>query len=147
MDLVYILVALLAGACAAVQAGINAQLRLWTKDPFLAALISFAVGTLALILYAGVLRPPLPDLKKAVDLPLWTWSGGILGAFLVVVTIILAPKLGAATTMVLLVGGTVLAGLFLDHFGLVGYHIHAISGPRLLGGILVILGVVLIKHF
>ena len=45
MDLIYIVLAILAGVCAPVQAGICSQLRLRTVHPALAALISFAVGT------------------------------------------------------------------------------------------------------
>ena len=45
----FILMALVAGISVPTQAGINAQLGLWTKSPVLAATISFAVGTLTLI--------------------------------------------------------------------------------------------------
>ena len=50
--LAYLILALAAGACLPTQAGINAHLNLWTRSPVLAAAISFAVGTMALILYA-----------------------------------------------------------------------------------------------
>jgi bacterial/archaeal transporter family-2 protein len=49
MDLFYILFAFIAGTCAPTQAGINSQLRLWTNDPVFASMISFAVGTAALL--------------------------------------------------------------------------------------------------
>ena len=45
----YIVLALVAGACLPTQAGINARLTLWTRSPVTAAAISFAVGTLALV--------------------------------------------------------------------------------------------------
>ena len=48
--LAYLILALAAGACLPTQAGINAHLNLWTRSPVLAAAISFAVGTMALIL-------------------------------------------------------------------------------------------------
>ena len=50
----YVLLALAAGACLPTQAGINAQLNLWTRSPVLAGAISFAVGTFCLVaLYPG----------------------------------------------------------------------------------------------
>lgn len=147
MEIVYLVLALLAGACAPVQAGINSQLRTWTEDPVLAALISFAVGTLALVGYSLLLRIPWPSLRTAVDLPAWMWLGGFLGAFLVVVTVILAPRVGAATLMGFMIAGQMLAGLALDHFGLIGYDERAISPWRLVGVVLLILGVVLIRRF
>jgi bacterial/archaeal transporter family-2 protein len=147
MDLCYILLALIAGACAPTQAGINSQLRIWTKDPVIAAMISFAVGTAALLIYVLASRVSWPAWRTTADLPWWIWSGGCLGAFLVAVTIIAAPKLGAASLMALMIAGQMVAGLILDHFGLVGYDLKPITLLRLVGTILVIGGVVLIKRY
>ena len=52
----YILLALAAGATVPTQAGINARLNLFTQSPVMSAGISFAVGTLVLVVYALVLR-------------------------------------------------------------------------------------------
>ncbi len=147
MEYVYILLALIAGACAPTQAGINSQLRLWTNDPVLAALISFAVGTVALAMYVMVLRIPWPPLGTAGALPWWQWTGGFLGAFLVAVTVILAPKLGASTMIAFFVAGQMLASLFLDHFGFVGYQVHPVNVWRILGAVFLIVGVVMIEKF
>ena len=92
MDLFYILLAFVAGACATTQAGINSQLRFWTNDPVFAAMISFAVGTAALLFYVLVLRIPWPAAKTIYYSPWWIWTGGLLGAFLVAVTVILVAR-------------------------------------------------------
>lgn len=147
MDLLYIFAAMLAGACAPTQAGINAQLSVFTEDPILAAMISFAVGTVGLLATAVVVRVPIPAIDAMVRLPWWMWCGGLLGAFLVLVTIVLVPKLGAATLMAFFVAGQMIASLMLDHYGLLGYPLHAISFWRVIGILLVICGVVLIKRF
>ncbi len=147
MELAYLILALLAGACGPAQAGINSQLRLWTKDPVFAAMISFAIGTTALIAYLMFLRVPCPDFAKARELPWWIWTGGFLGAFLVVVSVILAPKLGAATMMGFIIAGQLFAGMLLDHFGVLGYHVHEINAWRLVGAIFLIAGVTIIKIF
>ena len=65
----FILMALVAGISVPTQAGINAQLGLWTKSPVLAATISFAVGTLTLVAYTLVARIPLPALAGSADIP------------------------------------------------------------------------------
>ena len=80
----YFLLALAAGVCLPTQAGINSRLNLWTQSPILAAAISFAVGTLALIIYALILRIPIPSYSNMGQQPWWVWSGGLLGAFPVV---------------------------------------------------------------
>jgi len=147
MDLFYILLAFVAGACAPTQAGINSQLRLWTNDPFFASMISFAVGTAALLFYVLVLRIPWPAMKIVYNSPWWIWTGGLLGAFLVAVTVILAPELGAATMMAIMIAGQIMAGVILDHFGLVGYEEHPANIWRCLGAVLLVTGVVIIKKF
>jgi len=147
MEIFYILFAVIAGACAPTQAGINAQLRIFTEDPVTAAFISFAVGTAGLFFYALMLRIPWPAFQTLTQLPWWLWSGGLLGAFLVVVTILLVPKLGAATLMGCMIAGQMLASLLLDHYGIVGYPVHPATVWRVIGVALVVSGVVMIKKF
>jgi bacterial/archaeal transporter family-2 protein len=147
MELLYVFLAFLAGSCAPTQAGINAQLALWTKNAVSASLINFIVGTAAVLLYILALRVPVPPIMSAGYVPWWMWTGGILGAYLVVVSVIVAHTLGAATMMGFMVAGQMLTGVVLDHFGLIGYQTHPTTIPRLVGVILVVLGTVLIKKF
>jgi transporter family-2 protein len=147
METLYMVAAMVAGACAPIQAGVNAQLRLWTRDPVIAAMISFFVGAFGLFAYAVLSRAPFPDWTRAGDIPLWQWSGGLLGGFLVFITVALAPHLGAAALMGLMLTGQMVASLVLDHFGWVGYKAHAINGPRVIGIALIIVGTALVKKY
>jgi transporter family-2 protein len=145
MDMLYLLLASLAGACAPAQAGINSQLGMMTRGPVMAALISFAVGVLTLGLYCLLSRVALPEMTAVRSIPWWMWTGGCLGAFLVAATIFLVPKLGAATLMAAMVAGQMLASLLLDHNGWLGYPVHPMSEWRSLGALLVVAGVVIIR--
>ena len=144
--LVICILTILAGSTLGLQAGINSQLQLsWAKNPVLAAFVSFAVGMLGLLLYLLITRvpiPPLPD--KFVP---WHWAGGLLGAFLVSITVYAAPRLGATTMIGLILAGQIGMSLVLDHFGLVGYAQKAITWQRFLGALLVGCGVFLIRRF
>jgi bacterial/archaeal transporter family-2 protein len=143
--ILYIVLAIAAGFCLPTQAGINTRLNLWTQSPVLAAAISFAVGTVALFTYAIILRVPLPSVSSLKQYPWWIWSGGFLGAFLVASTIILAPRLGAAAMLALIVSGQMFASVVLDHYGLIGYAVHPINTWRVCGVLLLVGGVVLIR--
>jgi transporter family-2 protein len=101
----FILLALVAGFCLPTQAGINTQLNLWSQSAILAATISFAVGTIGLLIYALCLRIPWPAVGTITHHPWWIWIGGLLGAFLVASTVVLAPRLGAASMIALIVAG------------------------------------------
>jgi len=143
----FILLALAAGFCLPAQAGINAQLNLWSRSAVLTATISFAVGTLALAVYTLILRVPWPSGAAVSRYPWWIWTGGFLGAFLVASTVVLAPRLGAASMISLIIAGQMFASLLLDHFGWLGYQVHPVSGLKMLGAALLVGGVVLIRWF
>ncbi len=129
-----------------VQAGVNLRLRQALGDPIFAAMISFAVGTLALALYCFALRP-VPTVSMAAGAPWWSWSGGLFGAFFVTVIIVLAARLGATTSMAWLLAGQFLAALVLDHFGLISFDVHAVSWQRLTGVALVVVGALLVNKY
>ena len=90
------LLAVVAGFTLPIQAGINAHLSHIIRSPILAAAVSFAVGTMGLSVYALILRTPLPPGAVCAQAPWWVWSGGLLGAFFVAATVVLALKMGAA---------------------------------------------------
>ena len=143
----YIIIALLAGAVLPMQAAVNAQLRYVVGSSLLAALVSFGVGTAALLVYAAFARLPLPDGRATLQAPWWAWSGGLLGAFYVLTAILVAPRLGTAALMGLALSGQLIAALVLDHYGLLGLSVHPLSLWRVVGTILLLAGVVLITRF
>lgn len=144
-----IAMAMAAGACLAVQAGVNGILARGLGSSSLAAFASFAVGTLVIAGYLLVTRAPLrAALEGAAGIPLWAWFfGGALGSFYVISIIYLAPKLGAATTLGWVVAGQMLSSLALDHVGALSFPQHALSAPRLLGAALIVGGAVLIRAY
>ena len=143
----FILLAFVAGFCLPTQAGINTQLNLWSQSAILAATISFAVGTIGLLVYGLILRIPWPAVGTINQHPWWIWTGGLLGAFFVAATIVLAPRLGATSMIALIIAGQMTTSVVLDHFGWLGYQMHPISGVRILGVFLLVGGVVLIRLF
>jgi transporter family-2 protein len=61
-------------------------------------------------------------------------------------TIVLAPLLGAATMIGLIITGQMLAAIALDHFGLVGFPIHPLSLWRVIGVVLLVAGVIFVQR-
>jgi transporter family-2 protein len=141
-----LLLAVAAGVLLPVQAGLNAQLRTVIGSPVAAALISFLVGTAGLAVVALALRTPLPLQTAWAAAPWWQWTGGLIGGVYVLASIVLAPRLGAATLVAAVVAGQMLSSLILDQYGMVGFTVHPISPIRLVGAVLVIVGVILIQR-
>lgn len=144
--ILFLLLALAAGALLPVQAGLNAQLRSALGSPVAAALVSFLVGTAGLATVALLMRAPLALGRAWAATSLWQWSGGLIGAAYVLAAIVLAPRLGAATLIAAVVAGQMLSSLVLDQYGLAGFPVHWLTPVRLLGATLVIAGVILIQR-
>jgi transporter family-2 protein len=146
MTYLYSLLALTIGLIVPLQAAINNQLKAVIGDStLLAALISFLVGTLALLCIAIVTGQKLSALAHLPKAEPWMLIGGLLGAVFVFGTTLIAPKLGAATMLSLIITGQIVASMLFDRFGWLAMPIKEISWPRLLGAALVIIGVLLVN--
>lgn len=130
------------GAVLPLQGLVNARLASALHGPVAAAFVSFLVGTLLLGAWLLAFRTPLGGVPDA-RFPGWIWLGGVLGALYVTVFTLLVPRVGAATAICLAVLGQVLGSLLLDHHGVLQPPRRA-DWPRILGAMLVVLGVVLV---
>ena len=141
----YLLFGLAAGAMLPFQAGINAALAGYLGSPIRAALVSFAVGTAALLLLVLAAFRDWPGQAQVAGAPWWVWVGGLLGAFYVAGSIVVAPRLGAVTLVAILLAGQTLASLLVDHYGWVGFEEQTVTPGRALGLVLVAAGVALVR--
>lgn len=148
MRIYLLLVAVIAGAILPVQATFNAKMAKFAASPVLAALLSFATGTIALILYALFTQPNITaQLASARQAPIYVWLAGLLGAFYVVGSVAILPRLGVALTFSLIIAGQMLITVVIDHYGLLGVPVKMINLPRIIGILLIIGGVILIRKF
>ncbi len=139
--------ALGAGGVIAVQSAVNTRLGRALGNPALATFVSFAVGTLCMLIYCLIARMALPSTQTLLRVPAWAWFGGLLGTLIVIAIVITTPKLGVGTMTGLAVAGQMVMAILLDHYGLLGLGRHPISPGRLAGAVLLTAGVVLVKRF
>ena len=139
------LLILFAGGMIALQAPTNAILARAGGSPVLAALISFAVGTAAL-LCVWLASGNRPGAKAVGDLPAYAWFGGMYGAFYVAVAAFAAPRIGLAALITIGIAGQIAMALVLDHIGALGLPREPLNLGRIAGAVLVIAGVVLVRR-
>jgi bacterial/archaeal transporter family-2 protein len=147
LQIIFILLAVIAGAVLPLQAGLNVQLGKSVHQPIFAAFASFLIGTIGLLIYLFVLKFDFSTISNTKSVSPWVWTAGLLGAFYVAAVIILAPKLGTALTFSLVVAGQMAVSLVLDHCGLLGLPVKSINWQRMLGVAFLITGVLLIRKF
>jgi len=149
ITIIFIAFAVLAGAVLPVQGVINSQLAKSLDNVVLAALISFVVGGLALLIIflyrtGGSLGTSLMNLK---EVPPMLYIGGLLGVVYVTSVAVLIPKVGVANTMIAVILGQVLLSLLIDHYGILGVEVREVGWLRVLGASLVLLGLVLVVKY
>ena len=127
------LLGITAGFGISLQIGMNSQLRRVLGSAYSAALVSFLVGTTALIAMVLATRAPLPSRATFAAVPLWAWFGGLCGAFYVAISTIVAAELGAASLLALALAGQLAMALVIDHFGWLGLPENPITWVRLAG--------------
>jgi bacterial/archaeal transporter family-2 protein len=135
-----------AGLGLTLQVGMNTQLRKVLHSAYSAALISFLVGTLALIGLVVVTRSALPSRETLTEVPNWVWFGGLFGAFNVAASTVVAAELGATSLLVLVLAGQLATALLVDHYGWLGLPENPITWVRVVGVILLCAGVWLITR-
>jgi transporter family-2 protein len=139
------LLAVSAGVSFVFQQAVNANLRSEIGSVWWAGFVSYLGGTIAMLLIAILLQEPLLS-KQIIQRTHWiSWTGGIFGAAYIAISILLLPRLGAATVIALIVAGQMVGSLAFDHFGLLGVPEHPANLARIIGAALLILGVVLIR--
>ncbi|MCF6799770.1 DMT family transporter [Priestia megaterium] len=146
MIIFLIIFAILAGMALPTQFSVNAQLRSVVHSPIIASTISFIVGAIVLLIISLFGKGMIVN-KEWFAAPWWVWTGGLLGAFYVVASIVLIPRLGATATVAYILAGQMVASTLIDHFGLIGVHVHSLSIPRAIGIVLIIVGVIIIQKF
>ena len=131
------------GIALTIQTAINTQLREYLTSPLQAAFLSFLIGTLVLAVMVLLQSAERPGLQQLAQIPWFLWLGGFLGVYAISVSIYTAPKMGFLTFSGVVIFGQLLMSMLLDHFGWLGTEKAPVNWQRLLGGIVIFVGVIL----
>jgi bacterial/archaeal transporter family-2 protein len=131
-----------AGGLIALQAPINSELGKATGG-LAAALVSFAVGTIALTAIV-VLSGKAGGLGSTFEVPWYYLAGGLLGAIYVTNALLAVAAIGAGGVAALTVAGQLIASVAIDRLGLFGLDEVPLTPERLLGVGLLLVGTVLV---
>ena len=117
----------------------------------LASLMSQKIGVLESVFYihlGGALAALIPlifyggrNLSRWRELPWYVLGAGALGLVVISAMSYMVPRIGVAPATVMIVAGQLFVGVILDHYGLLGAHPRPLDSARVLGLLLVFLGV------
>jgi transporter family-2 protein len=132
-----------AGVLVGMQAPINARLGR-SVGSLQAASFSFIVGTVALVTIAALSRQGLGTLGNVAHVPWWALIGGLLGATYVTVAILTVRTLGASGLTAAVITGQLAVSVAIDRYGLLGIARQPIALHRIVGLVLLVIGVALV---
>ena len=143
---IYALLALAIGLIVPLQAAVNNQLKITIGgSTVMAALVSFACGTVTLALVALLVQEKWGGLAQVAQAPWWQLTGGTMGALFVFGTTLLAPRLGFTVMIALIIGGQTFTALAFDRIGFLGVPVRELTTPRAIGALLTVIGVLLVN--
>jgi bacterial/archaeal transporter family-2 protein len=131
-----------AGGLVAMQAPINGMLGK-SAGKLAAASISFLIGTAVLVAITALSGSEV-NLSEATKLPLYYFTGGLLGAAYVTTVLITVNTLGAGGVTAATIAGQLSTSVVLDRVGAFGLPEKQLTLARLVGVALLAAGVFLI---
>ena len=129
LKLIFPLLALIGGMALATQGQVNGGLGK-KVGVIEGSFISFSIGTLTLLfilLFFGS-----GNISALSTVPKWQLTGGLLGAFFVVVQVIVVPKIGVSASLMAVIVGQIILGAVIDHYGLFGGNRFPIDKQKLI---------------
>jgi bacterial/archaeal transporter family-2 protein len=145
MKLLFYILPVFAGMAMAIQSGINSQLRIIINHPILAAFISFLVGTMALAILMLFSKQTIPAFTVYPAISWYKFTGGLLGVFVVTVTLLSVKEIGVANMFVLIIAGQLFTAVIMDHFALLGMKESPVTLQKLAGIFFLIAGAYMVN--
>ena len=148
MRFLSVLIMFLAGFCISLQGPINARLRVAVESPVMSATLSFLSGTLALlcITATGAFGGVGAGFRGMQSAPARAYLGGIMGVTFVLGSILTIPETGVVVAICAGVLGQMVGSYLADAFGWFGLNRVPFDPLRLLGIVLLVLGVLLVQR-
>jgi transporter family-2 protein len=135
---VIILVGLLGGVAVGLQSPLASMLsqRLGVMESvFIVHIGGALVALLPLLIYGG------GKLAHWRSVPWYTLTAGVFGLVVISAISYMIPRIGVAASITTIVAGQLLVGTILDHFGLLGAVERSLDPTRVIGLIVVLVGV------
>src|SRR3712207_2419585 len=131
------------GGLIAVQAPINSVLGK-SIGTWQAATVSFAIGTVALVLLAATVGGGFGDLGEARNVSAIYLTGGLLGAAYVTSVLVTVRSLGVGGVTAATIAGQLTISVVVDQLGILGTDQRPLAAAKVAGIALLAVGVYLI---
>ena len=141
----FLIIALALGLLMPFQTAANSRLRQVVGPAYVSTLVSFTVSTLALLLVSLVAGIPImPTETMLAEAPWWSWFVGIVAVVTITIAIHLFKEIGQLQALIIPMFSQLIFSLLIDHFGWFGARVIPLGTNRIIGALLLIIGVTLV---
>lgn len=135
------------GMLMAIQFAINGHLGQVLNSSIQAALVSFTIGAVTLIVVVLLINRTFVTLKNPViqKAPWWVWIGGILGGTYVLINVFLVGQIGTGRTVLLALFGQISGSILIERFGWFQSIKNKISWAQIVGLLIMFIGIFIIQ--
>lgn len=142
-DFMYEIGAVFIGVLIAIMATFNAVLHNYSGS-YLSILIIHIVG-LVTIIFALIIKKQKIFFNKKV--PIYLFSAGSIGVLMVLFSNVCFAYLGASLTLSLTVFGQLVMSCLIDHFGLLGMKTYKFQNKKIIGFLIIFIGIVVMAIY
>jgi len=141
-----IVFAVVVGMLLPIQAASNAGVSRYFGHVSYAVLISFIIGTILVSAYILIMKPSLNSHIAELSIPKYVLLGGLISVVYTIAITYLSPRLGVGNTLFIIVFGQMAVALLVDHFGVFESIKHEITSKRVIGVLLMLIGLYLARQ-
>ncbi|HEY8888652.1 MAG TPA: DMT family transporter [Clostridium sp.] len=127
------------GILIAIMVTFNGVLSKYT-DQYVSILIIHGVGLIAVI---AILIYKKKKFRIPRNIPLYLFSAGLIGVFMVFLNNLCFNLLGASLTLSLGIFGQLVLACLIDHFGLFGLNIYKFKKKKVIGFFIILSGLII----
>ncbi|MGK0466615.1 DMT family transporter [Clostridium sp.] len=135
--------AVIIGLLITIMVTFNGILSTYT-DSYQSLLIIHIMGLITVII---ILITKKQTLKVSKNIPIYLFSGGLIGVLVVFLNNLCFNALGASLTLSLGVFGQLILASFIDHYGLFGLDIYKFKRKKITGFCIILLGLVAMIYY
>ncbi|NNG09534.1 MAG: DMT family transporter [Arenibacter sp.] len=135
------------GILVVIQGGINAKLGVMLNNTLLATSAALVMSTSFTLLAVFLTIRELPSLHQIQTIPTYMWfTGGALSFLAVTLFYYIIPRIGIATAVIFGLSGQIIFAAIASHFGWFGMPVEPITIKKVMGMLVMVMGVLLIKY-
>ena len=142
-----LLLSVAVGIMVVIQGSLSARLGILLMNPVFASSIAMITGAIYSLVVVLLMIRQYPTVSQMKEVPLYLWFiGGLLSFIAVSLFYYVIPRLGISTAVTFGLTGQLIFAAIASHLGWFGMPLEPISIKKVIGMMVMVVGVVLIKY-